>query len=116
MKGNTVLHKRFGRGTVMDESGGYLTIAFDGMEKEKVFKYPDSFGKFLVFTDEKLQEEAKRQFRIVDKKRKKEEEEKLAAYLRAEQERKKEKEELLKKKRREARAKLEREKKKKKMA
>lgn len=116
MKGNIVLHKKFGRGTVIDEAGGYLTIAFDSAKKEKIFKYPDSFGKFLVFADEKLQKEAKRQFAIVDEKRRKEEEEKLAAYIKAEQERKKEKEELLKKKRREARAKLEREKKKKKMA
>lgn len=111
MKGNIVTHQKFGRGKIVKEVKGYITVAFENMEEVKTFKYPDSFDKFLVFENAKLQEEAVKKFCIIETQREEEEAGKRAKYAEIAAEQANEKLELLKKKRKVAKAKIEREKK-----
>ena len=50
-----VLHKSFGKGTVVSVNGKYFTVKFD--EVQKTFVYPDIFEKFLTFADGTVSEE-----------------------------------------------------------
>ena len=50
-----VIHKTFGKGTIVDVKGKYITVKFDGMQK--IFVYPDSFEKFLTLADGSTSEE-----------------------------------------------------------
>ena len=50
-----VLHKSFGRGTVILKNGKYLTVKFDAAQK--IFVYPDIFEKFLTLADGTINEE-----------------------------------------------------------
>lgn len=50
-----VLHKSFGKGTVIAKNGQYLTVKFDAAQK--VFVYPDIFEKFLTLADGTVSEE-----------------------------------------------------------
>lgn len=111
MKGNIVTHQKFGRGKIVKEVKGYITVAFENMGEVKTFKYPDSFDKFLVFENAKLQEEAVKKFCIIETQREEEEAGRRAKYAEIAAEQANEKLELLKKKRKVAKAKIEREKK-----
>ena len=44
-----VLHKAFGKGTVVSVNGKYFTVQFDSAQK--TFVYPDAFEKFLTLAD-----------------------------------------------------------------
>lgn len=44
-----VLHKAFGKGTVVSVNGKYFTVKFESVEK--TFVYPDIFEKFLKLAD-----------------------------------------------------------------
>lgn len=44
-----VLHKAFGKGTVVSMNGKYFTVQFDSAQK--TFVYPDAFEKFLTLAD-----------------------------------------------------------------
>ena len=44
-----VLHKSFGRGTVVAKNGQYITVKFESVQK--IFVYPDIFEKFLTLAD-----------------------------------------------------------------
>lgn len=55
MLGRKVIHKIFGCGTITNLTGEYLTVNFG--DSEKVFAYPDAFGKYLVSTDPELMEQ-----------------------------------------------------------
>ena len=44
-----VLHKSFGKGTIVNVNGKYITVKFDGVQK--IFVYPDIFEKFLTLAD-----------------------------------------------------------------
>lgn len=44
-----VLHKAFGKGTVVSVNGKYFTVKFESVQK--VFVYPDIFEKFLTLDD-----------------------------------------------------------------
>ena len=44
-----VKHKTFGIGVITSINGKYITVKFDGCEKN--FVYPDSFEKFLTLAD-----------------------------------------------------------------
>ena len=44
-----VLHKAFGKGTVVSVNGKYFTVQFDSAQKTVV--YPDAFEKFLTLAD-----------------------------------------------------------------
>ena len=52
----TVIHKAFGRGGATGVDGAYISVLFPCGEKRFVF--PDAFGQFLRFEDEKMQSEA----------------------------------------------------------
>ena len=49
IKGQTVIHKSFGEGEVLDHAGTYITIQFK--QKEAAFVFPDSFESFLTAKD-----------------------------------------------------------------
>ena len=53
--GRYVTHARFGRGTVIRQSDGYVTVAFG--ETNRVFVYPDAFGRYLEISDRALRRE-----------------------------------------------------------
>ena len=44
-----VLHKAFGKGTVVSVNGKYFTVKFESVQK--TFVYPDIFEKFLTLAD-----------------------------------------------------------------
>ena len=44
-----VLHKAFGKGTVVSVNGKYITVKFDKVQK--IFVYPDIFDRFLTLAD-----------------------------------------------------------------
>ena len=50
-----VLHKSFGKGTVVAKNGQYITVKFDSTQK--IFVYPDIFEKFLTLADGTVSEE-----------------------------------------------------------
>ena len=50
-----VLHKSFGKGTVILKNGQYLTVKFDAAQK--IFVYPDIFEKFLTLADGSVSEQ-----------------------------------------------------------
>ncbi len=51
----TVVHKVFGKGTVIAQNGDYITVRFP--KEEKQFVTPDAFNGFLTCKDAKLQAE-----------------------------------------------------------
>ena len=50
-----VLHKAFGKGTVVATNGQYFTVKFESAQK--IFVYPDIFEKFLTLADGSVSEE-----------------------------------------------------------
>ena len=50
-----VLHKSFGKGTVVAINGQYFTVKFESAQK--TFVYPDIFEKFLTLADGSVSEE-----------------------------------------------------------
>ena len=44
-----VLHKAFGKGTIVAVNGKYITVKFDSTQK--IFVYPDIFERFLTLAD-----------------------------------------------------------------
>lgn len=52
-----VLHKSFGKGTVISVNGKYFTVKFESVQK--TFVYPDIFEKFLTLADGSVSEEIK---------------------------------------------------------
>ena len=44
-----VIHKSFGKGTVVAKNGQYITVKFE--TAQKIFVYPDIFEKFLTLAD-----------------------------------------------------------------
>ena len=50
-----VLHKSFGKGTVVSVNGKYFIVKFDAAQK--TFVYPDIFEKFLTLADGTVSDE-----------------------------------------------------------
>ena len=50
-----VLHKSFGKGTIISSNGQYITVKFESTQK--VFVYPDIFEKFLTLSDGSVSDE-----------------------------------------------------------
>ena len=69
-----VIHKSFGKGTVVAKNGQYITVKFDSTQK--IFVYPDIFEKFLTLSDgtvsdeilEAIKESNAAKQRVLDKK------------------------------------------------
>ena len=70
--GAMVRHKTFGKGIIVAEKDGHMTVRFFQTEAEKKFVYPDAFDRFLVFESNELQQEAIAEF--LEKERKRQEE------------------------------------------
>ena len=52
-----VLHKSFGKGSVVSVNGKYFTVKFE--TAQKTFVYPDIFEKFLTLADGSVSDEIK---------------------------------------------------------
>ena len=50
-----VLHKAFGKGTIVNVNGNYITVKFESAQK--IFVYPDIFEKFLTLADGTISDE-----------------------------------------------------------
>lgn len=50
-------HKKYGRGLIISEDTGKITVEFDLQKENKIFQFPDSFEQYLKFEDKSLQEE-----------------------------------------------------------
>lgn len=64
-----VEHVTYGLGTITQADGNHITVSFDGSGEIKRFLYPESFGKFMKFSDEKLQEEANKEIQKINTKK-----------------------------------------------
>lgn len=53
-----VIHKSFGKGSIVDQDDEFITINFDNETKKFIF--PDAFGKFLTLEDKSAQETLKK--------------------------------------------------------
>jgi hypothetical protein len=58
LKNEYVEHIKFGRGLIINEETGRITVEFDALTGIKKFQFPDSFEQFLTFDDKSLQEES----------------------------------------------------------
>lgn len=76
-EGIEVKHTAWGKGIIKSIVGGYITVDFDGNEKTLIF--PDSIGKYLSTTNERLLKYAEQELALKNKKL---EEEKKAAQER----------------------------------
>jgi hypothetical protein len=85
-----VEHKKYGRGLIIREESGRVTVEFETKFGMKMFQFPEAFEDFLMFENQTLQEEclvlrqAKKQQIAEENERKHEE------TLRQEKEKKKE--------------------------
>ncbi len=53
-EGQKVKHIKYGMGTITEINNNMLTIAFEGVDGCKKFRYPDAFEKFLSIDDAQL--------------------------------------------------------------
>lgn len=58
MIGRHVMHSTFGHGTITAQTQNHLTVQFDGMDAEKMFRYPDAFERYLTSSDPELMAQA----------------------------------------------------------
>ena len=109
MVGAQVVHKKYGKGKVLEAGVSHIMVRFAGSEIPKKFVYPDAFKKFLLFEDPVLEKKAMADIEQREKQIKEEEEKKLIEFKMFEEERKRKQLEQLKKKRKAARARKEKE-------
>ena len=76
-----VLHKSFGKGTVVAKNGQYITVKFDTVQK--IFVYPDIFEKFLTLADGSVSEDILADLSLVKASKQKEIDRKNEENLRA---------------------------------
>ena len=99
MLNEKVENKKYGVGTIVDIIDNKITVRFEGLEEEKIFKYPDAFDGFLKFENKTLEEKSLKD--IKDKKNTLaiEKAEKMLTDAREDEEKRKEKLEIAKEKR-----------------
>jgi hypothetical protein len=99
MLNEKVENKKYGVGTIVDIIDNKITVRFEGLEEEKIFKYPDAFDGFLKFENKTLEEKSLKD--IKDKKNSLaiEKAEKMLTDAREDEEKRKEKLEIAKEKR-----------------
>lgn len=78
-----VLHKTFGKGVIVAQSGDYVTVKFPS--KECRFVSPDAFSKYIKCEDEKLQQELELAFSIKQEAAEKKAQEEREAQRKAEE-------------------------------
>jgi hypothetical protein len=66
LRNEYVEHIKYGRGLIIDEETGRVTVEFDSLSGIKKFQFPDSFEQFLTFEDKSLQEDS---LRLIDTKK-----------------------------------------------
>ena len=76
-----VLHKSFGKGTVVSTKGQYITVKFENCQK--IFVYPDIFEKFLTLADGTVSDEIMQDIDSAKAKKQKELDKKHEENLRA---------------------------------
>ena len=76
-----VMHKAFGKGTVVAINGKYFTVKFESAQK--IFVYPDIFEKFLTLADGSVSDEIKADLAYANEIKKKELDKKNEENLRA---------------------------------
>ena len=59
-----VKHKTFGIGVITSINGKYITVKFDGCEKN--FVYPDAFEKFLTLADGSVSEDIEADLKVTN--------------------------------------------------
>ena len=101
MIGKLVSHVKYGKGKIAKLEGKYITVAFEKLNENKLFLYPDAFSDFLVFENSNTQEKADADLVILGEKRKIEENEKRKLIEVHDKQRKNAKSELLKKRKEE---------------
>lgn len=99
LKNETVTHRKYGNGTIVEVKDRVLMIKFKKIEDTKKFLYPDSFEGFMTFQNENLQEDV---IKLIERKKDEKkalEEFKLQEYKRLEEEKHNEKLDMQKKQR-----------------
>lgn len=76
-----VMHKSFGKGSVVSTNGQYFTVKFETCQK--VFVYPDIFDRFLTLADGTVSDEIKQDIDSAKAKKQKELDKKHEENLRA---------------------------------
>ena len=76
-----VLHKSFGKGTIVSRNGQYITVKFDNTQK--IFVYPDIFEKFLTLADGTISEQISNDLQLSKAEKQKEIDKKNEENLRA---------------------------------
>lgn len=76
-----VLHKSFGKGTIVSRNGKYITVKFENTQK--IFVYPDIFEKFLTLADGSISEQIANDIEISKAAKQKEIDKKNEENLRA---------------------------------
>jgi hypothetical protein len=51
-------HKKYGRGIIIDEEAGKITVEFAKPIGNKMFQFPDAVEQYLKFAESSLQEES----------------------------------------------------------
>jgi hypothetical protein len=97
MLNELVLHNRFGKGKVIEQTGNHIRIEFFEPEETKIFQYPDSFENFLRFENDQLQSGVINDLSIIRDLKQAEENKKILEYQKQEDERKKTKKVVVKK-------------------
>jgi uncharacterized 2Fe-2S/4Fe-4S cluster protein (DUF4445 family) len=99
MLNEKVKNKKYGVGTIVDIGDSKITVRFQELAEEKIFKYPDAFDGFLKFENKVLEGKALKD--IKDKKNSLaiEKAEKMLTDAKEDEERRKEKLEIAKEKR-----------------
>ncbi len=57
-----VEHIKFGKGTIVEADKKNISVVFEDVEGEKLFQYPEAFGKFLKTNHPKLKEVIKKDY------------------------------------------------------
>ncbi|MDO5292080.1 MAG: hypothetical protein Q4F05_04945 [bacterium] len=75
-----VVHKTFGKGTIVEKKQNYIKVQFEAFRERKTFLYPDSFEKFLTFEEPDLQKKALEELKKIQEKKEAEHEAKRLLY------------------------------------
>jgi hypothetical protein len=92
-----VEHKKYGRGRIISEDIGKITVEFISQFEKKLFQFPDAFEQFLKFEDQSLEEECLLLLQSKKQEIEEEQERKLLESKKLNEERKKEESESKKK-------------------
>ena len=99
MLNEKVKNIKYGVGTIVGTDDNKITVKFEEVIEEKIFKYPDAFEGFLNFENNILEEKVLEDLRAKNERLAIEKREKMIRNAKEDEERKKEKLEMAKLKR-----------------